>query len=381
VHIVGHELGGRLGFNLSLRQPEPVRALLALNALHSYWSVRRLAPHAWRQWWNAFAETPFVGRTVLRQLPAFARVLVRMGQPDTEIRSASAVEEFVAPLREPARACAAERVQTCFAYREIVPTLLGMYRFPRLRVPTLMLNGTKDFALSKRAERLRADSRRSADRARRGRGHFLAEQHPRLVTDRVACFFSRPCGDRSCATRAHEMSGSGEPTGPTTRQPAGVTVTHRPKGGRMTAPEADESVRVVLETFRAIENRDVQRLLELYHPELEFHWPPSLPYGGSFRANGAAAQGWSETWVPLQPTETEWRMDPRVIAATEAEVVVLWRQRGVAPSGERFDGEVLGLYEIRDGKLARAQMFYFDSAAVSRFLDQARAHEEATPTQ
>jgi len=61
-------------------------------------------------------------------------------------------------------------------------------------------------------------------------------------------------------------------------------------------------------------------------------------------------------------------MDPRVVAANEAEIVVLWRQRGLSPSGERFDGEVLGLYQLREGKLARAQMFYFDTAAVAAFL-------------
>ena len=66
-------------------------------------------------------------------------------------------------------------------------------------------------------------------------------------------------------------------------------------------------------------------------------------------------------------------MDPRVVAAGEDEVVVLWRQRGVGPSGERFDGEVLGLYGFRDGKLARAQMFYFDAAAVAGFLARATA--------
>jgi ketosteroid isomerase-like protein len=139
----------------------------------------------------------------------------------------------------------------------------------------------------------------------------------------------------------------------------------------MTPAGTEESVRVVLETFRAVEDRDVMRLLELYHPELEFHWPPSLPYGGSFRADGAAGQGWSEAWLPLQPSAAERRMDPRVIAAADDEVVVLWRQRGVKASGERFDGEVLGLYRVRDGKLARAQMFYFDSAAVSSFLEDA----------
>ena len=69
-------------------------------------------------------------------------------------------------------------------------------------------------------------------------------------------------------------------------------------------------------------------------------------------------------------------MDPRVVAATDEEVVVLWRQRGLSPSGERFDGEVLGLYGVRDGKFARAQMFHFDSAALLRFLDDAHAHKE-----
>ena len=63
-------------------------------------------------------------------------------------------------------------------------------------------------------------------------------------------------------------------------------------------------------------------------------------------------------------------MDPRVVAANEDEVV-LWRQRGVSPSGERFEGEVLGLYQICEGKLARAQMFYFDTVAVVNFLKKA----------
>jgi ketosteroid isomerase-like protein len=132
----------------------------------------------------------------------------------------------------------------------------------------------------------------------------------------------------------------------------------------------DESVAIVLDAFRAVERRDEQRLRELYHPEVEFHWPDSLPFGGSSRGPVAGPRGptWSEVWDPLQPTEAERRMDPRVVAATDREVVVLWRQRASSPSGERFDGEVLGLYEVRDGKFARAQMFYFDTAAVQRFL-------------
>ena len=129
-----------------------------------------------------------------------------------------------------------------------------------------------------------------------------------------------------------------------------------------------ESVAIVLEAFKAVEQRDEQRLVELYHPDVEFHWTPSLPFGG-----GTAGPSWSEVWEPLQPTETERRMDPRVVAATEKEVVVHWHQRAVSPSGERFDGEAVGLYEVRDGKFARAQMFYFDAIAVQRFLAAAEA--------
>ncbi len=146
-----------------------------------------------------------------------------------------------------------------------------------------------------------------------------------------------------------------------------------------------ESVAIVLEAFRAVEQRDDDRLLELYHPEVEFHWPPSLPFGGSTRAGVKDRPGpsWSEIWGPLQPTEAERRMDPRVVAATEEEVVVHWHQRAVSPSGRCFDGEALGLYGVRDGKFARAQMFYFDTAAVQGFLDAAEADtgpRSATPT-
>jgi len=46
---------------------------------------------------------------------------------------------------------------------------------------------------------------------------------------------------------------------------------------------AKTNVDVMLEIFSAIERRDSQRLLELFHPDVKLHWPPSLPYGGTSR--------------------------------------------------------------------------------------------------
>ncbi len=52
--------------------------------------------------------------------------------------------------------------------------------------------------------------------------------------------------------------------------------------------------------------------------------------------------------------------------------MVLWHQRGRDPAGGRLDTPVLGLYQVRDGKLARAQMFYFDPLAAAEFLARAQ---------
>src|SRR5258708_8750213 len=59
----------------------------------------------------------------------------------------------------------------------------------------------------------------------------------------------------------------------------------------------DNSVAIVLAAFEAVERRDQQRLRELYHPEAEFHWPASLPFGGSSR--GGSGLRWLTK--PLNP--------------------------------------------------------------------------------
>ena len=138
-----------------------------------------------------------------------------------------------------------------------------------------------------------------------------------------------------------------------------------------------ENINTMLDIFGAIERRDERRFLALVHPDVEMHWPPSLPYGGT--AQGLQQETWSATWGPLQPTEAERRMEPRVVAASEEEIVVLWHQRGITPAGDRFDGEVLGLYRVHGGKLTRAQMFYFDTTALLSFL--AKAKSQATAPQ
>ena len=133
-----------------------------------------------------------------------------------------------------------------------------------------------------------------------------------------------------------------------------------------------ENGKTILAVFRAVEERDAAQFRALLQPDFEIHWPPSLPYGGTFRGVEPQPHGWGEIWQPPQPTEADQKMDPQVVAAHGDDVVVLWHQRGRSATGDGIDEEVLGLYRFRDGKLARAQVFYFDSVPVANSLAKAQ---------
>jgi hypothetical protein len=139
------------------------------------------------------------------------------------------------------------------------------------------------------------------------------------------------------------------------------------------SPHQDPNA-LVMEVLHVIEQRQLERLAQLYHPEIEFHWPPGLPYSGDF--TGAAVEEMSNrfaaTWMPLQPNEETRRMNPRVVAIGESgRVVVNYVWRGLDREGRQFETEVLADYQVRDGLLARAQMFYYDLPGVIAFLDRA----------
>ena len=68
---------------------------------------------------------------------------------------------------------------------------------------------------------------------------------------------------------------------------------------------SSENIAVVLEAFRAVERRDRERLNALYHPEVEFHFPPALPLpisGFMTRSKsgcGPAGSGFNSNMAPV----------------------------------------------------------------------------------
>ena len=75
------------------------------------------------------------------------------------------------------------------------------------------------------------------------------------------------------------------------------------------------SVDTVMAVFAAVEQRDDAALARACTPDVEFCWPPPLPYGGTIGGLAGRSEGWAAYWDRLQPTAALRRLNPRVVAA------------------------------------------------------------------
>jgi pimeloyl-ACP methyl ester carboxylesterase len=190
VYLVGHDWGGFIGFLLCLLHPGRVRRYLALNIIHPWVSFRvRNAPELLRLSYQLPIITPGVNHRVIGR-PDFMPRFLKTGAAHKGAWSERDIEAFRAPLREPSRIRASARIYRSFLARELAPMLRGRYRRYRLRTPTLLLFGVRDFAI--RPEVLRGYEPYADDmrvELVEDSAHFIAEERPDLVLDRALSFF------------------------------------------------------------------------------------------------------------------------------------------------------------------------------------------------
>jgi ketosteroid isomerase-like protein len=132
-----------------------------------------------------------------------------------------------------------------------------------------------------------------------------------------------------------------------------------------------ENVETVRRLFRAVEERNLAAALEAYDPEIVIHEADSLPYGGDHRGLKGAkrhAYGFWRTWNFLQSPQ-EKKLGATFLDAGDR-VVALFRHKAHAADGKRVDLPVVGVYEVRGGKVVEARMFHFDTVEISEFLER-----------
>ncbi|MGE5527359.1 MAG: alpha/beta fold hydrolase [Methanosarcina sp.] len=190
VKLVGHDWGGWIGFLLCLREPRRFERYLALNILPPWTTMRQMAPHLWRFWYQWLIASPGVGYRLHRSGKFVPKVLVG-ASVRREVWDGATLHAFSDTFTEPARARAAVQTYRVFNLRETPAMAKGRYAKAHLSVPTKLLFGTGDAAL--RHELLVGYERHADDmqvEKIEGCGHFIADEMPDLVAERARAFFS-----------------------------------------------------------------------------------------------------------------------------------------------------------------------------------------------
>jgi pimeloyl-ACP methyl ester carboxylesterase len=192
VTLVAHDWGGGIAFVMMLRHPAKVTGYFGVNTF-APWFKRdlALARHLWRLWYQIPIALPVVGPRLLAARKArFLRfTLSWAGGPFSPAEDDFTL--YAEQMREPGHALAGSRWYRTFLAREFLPWLRGEFTNAHVTVPVRWLHGTADPIITPTL--LRGYTERANDFQLElvdGVGHWIAEQRPELVLDRLRAFLT-----------------------------------------------------------------------------------------------------------------------------------------------------------------------------------------------
>ena len=189
VRLVGHDWGGFVGFLMCLREPDRFERYLALNIITPWINRGATLRNLHRSWYQAVMAAG-LGSWLLRWRPPFLNGVLRSAAIDRGAWTAAEVDVFLDRLQQPERANASTQIYRSLLTHEGAAWIGGKYANRRLEVPTLMLFGEQDLAIS---PSMLMGFEKHADDMRLelvpGCGHFIADERPDLVTEAALRFF------------------------------------------------------------------------------------------------------------------------------------------------------------------------------------------------
>ena len=186
VRLVGHDWGGFVAFLVALQAPERVSSLLALSIVHP-WARRPglgMLPRLPLLAYQPLVAAPLLGPLLQRHLPLYEAVFAAAG--GSRIWSDEERDAFIGTLREPAHAEAASRLYRTFLRHELPAIARGTYARERLTVPTRLVVGRSDPVVTAASLRGYEDHADAMEVEFIDGGHFLPEEHPDAVADRIS---------------------------------------------------------------------------------------------------------------------------------------------------------------------------------------------------
>jgi pimeloyl-ACP methyl ester carboxylesterase len=185
VRLLAHDWGAWIGFLACLAAPERFAGFVALSCPPPMGrpSTRQML-QVWRFAYQLVLAAPAVGEELIANEGFMARLL-RASAARPDVWSDDELRAFTGVLAEPERARASVALYRTFLLHEA-----GRTRGGRLRVPTRLMTGEKDHAIS---PVLVEGAEREADDLTveivPGCGHFLPEEAPQVVAKRALALF------------------------------------------------------------------------------------------------------------------------------------------------------------------------------------------------
>jgi pimeloyl-ACP methyl ester carboxylesterase len=175
VRLVGHDWGAWAAILGALTAPERVSSLLAMSIGHMWVPAKVAARHGYLLAYQLPLAAPYVGERVIRD-GRYPRGMLGNGRRDGREFTQEELDTYVDVLRQPATAHASSKLYRDFVVRELRP---GTYDDQRPAMPAKLLIGSREpfraYAAGFRGEIDVVD----------GAGHFLPEEAPQAVAERI----------------------------------------------------------------------------------------------------------------------------------------------------------------------------------------------------
>jgi len=187
---IGHDWGAFCGQLAALRHPDRLTGLMILSVPH-LWPSRadRLNPRRPASLlYQIPLAMPLIGPRMMRA--GGARLVLRRARRIGRYTE-DELETYDAPMRSPAGQHATTGLYRTFLRRELAPLMAGRYGDAHLRVPALLMMGTRDpIAAGARLDGQAANAPDLRVEWVPGAGHFLPEEAPELIVERARELFA-----------------------------------------------------------------------------------------------------------------------------------------------------------------------------------------------
>jgi pimeloyl-ACP methyl ester carboxylesterase len=183
---VGHDWGAYVGLLASLRHPERIEQFVCCSLPHPWQEDRSLAKLLSAGWYQLILAAPVVGKLTIGTL-GLPRLMLQRGRATGAYTDAE-LDTYTDVIKEPDATEASMRMYRHFLLHELLPGM-SAFKDERLSVPTRWIVGEQDMVAGFADDHYKEHTDDATLEKVPGVAHFLPEEVPDLLRERVLEFF------------------------------------------------------------------------------------------------------------------------------------------------------------------------------------------------